>query len=198
MHPHDSSVQALRSRQAGMSLLMVMMVLVIVGFLGVSAMRIAMTGERGARNDRDLQVATQAAEAALLDAEYDIFGPGVSQRRSVFGDKPDLSVFLAGCGDSGQAKGLCLADPGAPPSWLSVDLASGRAALFGEFTGRQFQAGGPGVTPARPPVYVIEPVPDPASRDLSSGSLKYVYRVTAMGFGPRANTQAVVQMLFRS
>ena len=32
---------------------------------------------------------------------------------------------------------------------------------------------------------------------VSSKDPKYLYRVTAMGFGPRKETQAVVQMYFR-
>jgi len=45
---------------------------------------------------------------------------------------------------------------------------------------------------------MIEVLDDPdAFGDLSIGKKKYVYRVTAMGFGPREDIQAVVQMVFR-
>lgn len=196
----EARLQSMRvaRRQAGMSLVMVMVILTIVSSLGLAAMRIVTTGERGARSDRDIQVALQAAEAALMDAEFDIFGPAASDRRALFGERPDLSSFVAGCGSTGMSTGLCALSSAGKPAWLAVDLKGGRAAEFGQFTHRAFQAGGPGVTPARRPAYVIEAIPDPADRDLGSTSPKYIYRVTAAGFGPRIESQVVLQMLFRS
>lgn len=44
---------------------------------------------------------------------------------------------------------------------------------------------------------MIEPIPDPGERDLSSVN-KYVFRVTAMGFGPRDDIQAVTQIIYRN
>jgi type IV pilus assembly protein PilX len=70
-------------------------------------------------------------------------------------------------------------------------------AAFGQFTARTFQAGGPGVQPEKPPRYVIEVMRDPSDRDLATRRPRYIYRITAMGFGPRADIQAVVQMLYR-
>lgn len=189
---------ALPRRQAGVSLVVVMMILVIVSMLGIAASRIAISAERGARSDRDLQVALQSAEAALMDAEFDIFGPAASDRRAVFGSQPDLSLFSAECGNSGASTGLCALAPAGRPSWLRVDMTGARAAEFGQFTHRTFQAGGSGLNPARRPAYVIEALRDPADRDLGGASPQYIYRVTAMGFGPRVDTRVVLQMLFRS
>ena len=59
----------LYTRQSGVSLVVVLLLLVIVSMLGIASMQIAMMGERGARNDRDMQIAWQSAEAALVDAE---------------------------------------------------------------------------------------------------------------------------------
>lgn len=187
-----------RPLQEGASLLTVLMILAIVSSIGIAAVRIAITGERSARSDRDVHVALQSAEAALMDAEFDIFGPGSSDRRAVFGSRPDLSLFAAGCGGTGNASGLCSLVSSGRPAWLAADLTSDHAAEFGQFTHRSFPAGASGVTPARRPTYVIEPIPDPADRDLGSTSPKYIYRVTAMGFGPRADARVVLQMLFRS
>jgi len=185
-------------RQDGMSLLLVLMILSIVSTLGIAATQIALLAERSARSDRDFQVALQSAEAALMDAEFDIFGPAASDRRSAFGERPDLSNFVTGCGSSGITAGLCAPVVAGKPAWLTVDMTGDAVTEIGQFTHRAFQAGGSGVMPARRPAYVIEPVPDPADRDLGSSAPKYIYRVTAMGFGPRKDTKAVVQMLFRS
>ena len=62
----------LHHQQSGMSLIMVLLILVVVSLLGVGGAQIALMSERGARNDRDLQMAWQAAEAGLIDAENDI------------------------------------------------------------------------------------------------------------------------------
>lgn len=189
-------------RESGVSLIIVLILLVIVSLLGIGAAQISLMGERGTRNERDLQMAWQGAEAALMDAEFDMRGPGTANRSSVF-TKNDSSAFVVGsCGTSDNSKGLC--DPSTvtgKPLWLSTDLAADdpAAALYGAFTGRAFTAGADGLQPAKKPRYMIEVLPDTEAFGNASGgaSKKFVYRVTAMGFGPRADIQAVTQMLFR-
>ena len=71
---------------------------------------------------------------------------------------------------------------------------------YGQFTGRTFAAGGAGVQPAQAPRYVIEAIKDPGDTNAfmcKGDECKYVYRVTAMGFGPRSDIQAVLQMTYR-
>ena len=195
-------------RNSGASLIVVMLILVVVSILGVSGIQVAMMGERGTRNDRDQQVAWQAAEAALMDAEFDIEGlpaSSTSKRNAIFKSKEtDVMQFITDCGTSGQNVGLCSLNATGKPAWLTVDFSTtGTGAPtveFGTFTGRVFPAGAKGVQPIRPPRYVIEPISDPRfSRTSRPGSdSRYVYRVTAMGFGPNAQTQAVVQMTYRN
>ena len=196
-----------RKRSVGASLIVVMLILVVVSILGISGIQIAMMGERATRNDRDQQVAWQAAEVALLDAEFDIEGlpiTSTNKRNSVFKlRETDFTKFVQDCGNSGQSRGLCLLNttPGAKPAWLTVDFtATGNNAPtteFGTFTDRSFPAGSKGIQPIRPPRYVIEPIPDPNEANITAQP-RYVYRVTAMGFGPTADTQAVVQMIYRN
>lgn len=184
--------------QRGASLLIVLIILVVTSMLGVMGMQIAMMAERGARNDRDVQVAWQSAEAGLQDAEFDIAGPVTSTRRSVFGPTPDVTLFPAGCGTSGTSKGLCALVASGKPAWLTVDFDGNAVASFGQFTGQAFPTGSHGAAPSRPPRYVIEPVRDPGDRDLASTQPKFIYRITAMGYGPRPDVQVVLQVLFRS
>ena len=190
-------VGALQLTQAGASLIVVLMILIIVSLIGVGGAQIALMGERGARNDRDMQIALQSAEAGLLDAVEDISAP-VSTRIDIF-DGKNAVAFVAGCGTSGNSRGLC--DDtlvGTKPAWLAVDFtdasASAPTVAYGTFTGRTFSSGGAGVRPALPPRYVIELVSDPAA---SQSETSYMYRVTVMGFGPRADIQAVLQMMYR-
>ena len=190
-----------RASMHGASLLMVMMILVIVSILGVSGVQLALMSEKGARNDRDMQMAWQSAEAALQDAEFDMRGPGTSNRQATFANNTK-SAFLPGCGSasSGNSKGLCTPTAFGKAVWLTTDFvaSSSPTTEFGDFTGRAFDAGSTGIRSAKKPRYMIEVLDDPdAFGDLSIGKKKYVYRVTAMGFGPREDIQAVVQMVFR-
>lgn len=189
-------------RQGGASLIMVMIVLTIVSLLGITGIQVSMMSERGARNDRDQQLAWQSAEAALIDAEIDISGPGASTRRAIFTSK-DASSFVDGCGTTGNTRGLCNIVSSGRPTWLTAGFdfsdtsSSAPSAAYGEFTGRTFESGTVGVQPAQPPRYVIEMLVDPGRVDLSKTGSEFVYRVTAIGFGPRTDIQAVLQMIYR-
>lgn len=180
-----------------------MIVLTVVSLLGIAGIQISSLGEKSARNDRDSQIAWQSAEAALLDAEFDIRTP-ISTRSGIFAaENIDTSVFEDGCGEAGDSKGLCAAREIGQPAWLTVDFnddsAQSRTVPYGQFTNRTFAAGAVGAQPSRAPRYVIELVEDTAAGgDCANSSKKcFAYRVTAMGFGLRPEIQAVVQGLVR-
>ena len=63
-----------RSRQHGAVLIVALLFLVILTILGVTAMTATTFEEKISGNTRDLNVAFQAAEAALRDARRDING----------------------------------------------------------------------------------------------------------------------------
>jgi type IV pilus assembly protein PilX len=174
--------------QQGATLIIVMIVLLIVELLGVAAAQIALMSERSARSSRDTEIALQSAEAALADAELYI-----SQTPARF-DGKNSAAFIVGCGTSGSSKGLCASAGAGKPAWLSVDFASdtGPTISLGEFTITDYQ-NTLGQLTAKPPRYVIELVPDTSGTQGSN----FVYRVTAMGFGPRPQVQAVLQMIYR-
>ena len=194
-----ATVQSMRVhiQQDGASLVVVLMILIIVSLIGVGAAQIALMSERGARNDRDLQIAMQSAEAALLDAVDDMSASS-STRVAIF-DGKNAVAFVAGCGSTGTSLGLCSDSlVGGKPAWLTVDFtqtgSGARTVPYGTFTGRTFASGGAGVRPALAPRYVIELVQEPSG---NQSITSYLYRVTAMGFGPRADIQVVLQMLYR-
>ncbi|WP_233194285.1 PilX N-terminal domain-containing pilus assembly protein [Acidovorax sp. 30] len=196
-----------------MSLIVVMLILIVASVLGVGGIQIAMMAERGTRNERDMQVAWQGAEAGLIDAEFDIEGlpaSSANKRNTIFkrGDV-DLAKFIDNCGDSGQSIGLCSLKETGKPAWLIVDFTTSgsgaKAVELGTYTGRDFPSGVKGTQPARPPRYVIEPILDRygvksyRTTDPSAGSgPSYVYRITSMGFGPNAETQGVLQIIYRN
>lgn len=185
-------------RESGVSLIMVLIILVATSLLGVGGAQIAMMSERGARNDRDQQIAWQAAEAGVTDAERDISNSS-STRKSIF-DGKSVTAFVPGCGTSGTSLGLCtlVTSNSSKSAWLAVDFtdSSGPTTAFGAFTGTTYPFGDVGIQPELPPHYVIEIVPDNTG-DATPGGQAYVYRITAMGFGPRKDIQAVVQTIYR-
>ena len=187
-----------RDSSRGIAMIMVLLVLVVCTLLGVGGAQIAMMSEKSARSDRDMQLAWQSAESALIDAELDMTS-AISSRNVIF-DGKSSAPFVSGCGTSGTSVGLCAAPLAGKPAWLTVDFtATGSGApttAFGQFTGRAFTSGAAGVQPAKPPRYVIEIIPDPTPYDQSQAQ-PMVYRVTAMGFGPRPDIQAVIQMIYR-
>lgn len=189
------------SDQRGFSLITTLILLIVVTMLGIGASQMVLLSERATRFDRDAQIAFQAAEAALIDAEFDIRGPNTStsQRMASFSASSGLG-FIDGCGTGGSL-GLCSsAADGQKPVWYSVDFtdesSSAKTVKFGNFTGRTFATGTSGIRPEIAPRYIIEVLPDkrPGS---SASAQRTLFRVTAMGFGPRKETQAVVQMIFR-
>ena len=191
------------SGQRGFSLITTLILLVVVTVLGIGASQIALLAEKSTRFGRDAQIAFQAAEAALIDAEFDIRGPNTSanQRLATF-VTGNRVAFIDGCG-TGISRGLCLpAVPGQKPVWYanSVDFtdetSNATTVRFGDFTGRTMSTGSSGIRPEILPHYIIEVIPDPTP-GLNTSSQPTLYRVTAMGFGPRKSTQAVLQMIFR-
>ncbi len=194
MNSHQPALIRPDNRQDGASLIMVMMILIVVSLLGISGAQIGLMSERGARNDRDMQMAWQAAEAALIDAEFDMTG-ATATRKDLF-DGKNRTAFLPGCGTSGRSAGLCAATTVGKPAWLMVDFtdttANAPTTAFGTFSGRTFKSGNLGVQPAQAPRYIIELVEDPLDKK------SVIYRVTAMGFGPRTDIQAMLQVIYRT
>lgn len=193
--------------QRGVTLIVVLLILVVVTILGIGGAQIALLGERSTRYDRDYLVASQAAEAALMDAEFDIRGPvdpaaSAVTRVNQF-NQTNLGIFVPGCGNNGNTRGLC--EPYADnvkPVWATVDFldesATAPSVAFGTFTGRTFDAGPTGIRPERAPRYVIELIDDATpGGSAAGGKVAKMYRVTAIGFGPRTDIQVVMQIAFR-
>jgi type IV pilus assembly protein PilX len=203
-------MKRMNPKQNGIALIFVLLILVVVSLLGIGGAQLAMMGERGARNERDTQVARQYAEEALVDAEFDIRGPGTSPRKDFFNSETNFST---NCGTSGDLQGLCAQATAGKPVWLTVNFedpsANANYMTLGGKTGRTIpNSNGNGIQPAFPPRYIVEWLPDKnvgkaagleTSRGKAAGSIpaQRLYRVTAMGFGPRLDIQTVLQMVYR-
>ena len=194
------------THQDGMSLVISLVMLIAILILSISLANLALQGEKATRNDRDRQVAFSAAEAALKDAEMDIDSQSQSQSpitRSQIFDAASNLFFEEGCGkgDGNKYQGLCLpAGSGQIPVWLNIDMGSDRSdsssVKFGRFTGQTFVTG-KALFPSKLPRYIIEVLPDIEAGQRADDQTKYIFRITAIGFGVSTKTQVVLQSFYR-
>lgn len=102
----------LRSRQQGISLVVVLVLLVAMSLLGVAVLRSSAMQERMSANLRDRSISFQAAEAALRYAQEDVLGGAMADPDDAW----DIRVpTLDDC-----VTGVSVCPPGEDPIWSSV------------------------------------------------------------------------------
>jgi type IV pilus assembly protein PilX len=200
----DMTLRTTLPVQRGIALVTAMIMLIVISIIAIAGAQLAIGSKRMASNQRDRDLALQAAEAALLDAEMDIQGVSAPAGRSALFSGTTLNVlpFVAGCntGTSGAAafQGLCDPILNGTPNWLSVDFAqtngTARTVAYGTFTGRVFPTAANGLLPAALPRYIIEPIADTSP---GANESTYVFRITAVGYGANAATRAMLQSYYR-
>jgi type IV pilus assembly protein PilX len=192
--------------QRGVTLVVVLVLLIASVFLGVSAAVIALQTEKASRGDRDRQIAFQAAEAALIDAQRDIENAGstapnhralVMAPDSALGFPPADQAQVCNPSSDPVGFGLCKRPASSTAnSWPAVDLSDPAISVpYGQFTGQQFTTGQAGL-PAKPPRYVIELMPY-VQPGQNARTQSFAYRISAIGFGTNVDTQVVLQAFYR-
>jgi type IV pilus assembly protein PilX len=170
--------------QRGVALFLALVVLLIITVLGVSGLQTTTLEERMAANARDRDLAFQAAEAALIDAER----------------------FLnsAVLGEFANNNGRYLLNSVRIPIWHGNNRREGEGGVI-TFSVNRPGAGAqaaPIPTVVRQPEYFIEQFPAtlPPGGSLEAGvpadEIAF-FRVTARGFGGRENTVVVLQTGFQ-
>lgn len=174
--------------QRGLSLITALLFMVAALVLGVSVVGINVMQERMIGNTKDRELAMQAAEAALRDAESDISA-----------NLNATSVFSADC-----SGGLCTPpSQRTTPSPLPVHEQPGfswadatKVRSYGSHTAA---AAFPKV--AQAPAYVIEKLGGmgvaPGESEIDpSGPSRTAYRITARATGAREDTVVVLQSIY--
>lgn len=194
--------------QKGATLAVALIFLVLITLITVTALSTTTLEEKMAGNFKDLELASQAAQAALRDAKLDINGvlyPGAAPTTTA----PRTPAISGGTGFGASGggfgtvatgtcstAGLCLpmgllyTDTPNNASWvLSQNFTAAPSVQYGTYT--LFPAF-PGV--ARQPRYLIEAV---TLKGSGTGSSPFwVYRITAVGYGANVNTQVIAQEVF--
>ena len=196
-------------QQRGAILIISLMFMVVLTMLALTTMGGITLEERMSGQYRDLNVAFQAAESALRDAERDIWGTGtatatprapVMNGRAGFGSPVGTPGTCTPISSTNYGGGLCVpATIGANPAFPSADLGatSTVAVPYGQYTGATAL---PNVSSQ--PRYVIEGIAEginPAPSTLSLGNptgLTTYYRITVQGFGVNPNTRVMLQEMY--
>ena len=163
--------------QRGAVLVTGLIFMVIATLLTLAMLRITMSEDRMAVNSRNQQLALQAAEAVLSDAETTVF------KAAPFW--PYSAAFTAQC-----ANGLCTPSTSSTPRWKTVNWDSPAET-------RSFAPTTPvlGEVPAQPR-YIVELIGLPPSPDAALGCTTALLRLTARGQGP-GHATAFVQTVYR-
>ncbi|MEK8049625.1 PilX N-terminal domain-containing pilus assembly protein [Ideonella sp. DXS22W] len=185
-----------RAPEQGFSLIIILLTMLVLSFLALGAMNSAVVQERMAGNARDRNVALQAAEAALRDAEADIEA-----------NADAANGFTEDC-----TGGLCIppsdtaSGPKSAPVWQTIDWAAkGRA--YGSRTGAPAVPGPGNEALATQPRYIIERLPTlpPRSGDTACvgggcgnapTDKARAYRITARASGVNASTVVMLQSVY--
>lgn len=183
-----------RRKSSGFSLPFILLLIVVLGFMALAGMSSGIVQERMAGNQRDQNVALQAAEAALRDAEADI-----EANLSV------ASAFTTAC-----AGGLCVAPsmtvaaPQSAPLWQSIDWST-QARAYGSATGAPALVGPGNTALASQPRYFVEVLPSlppGAGNSVCQGCTTTgperarAYRITVRASGVRDSTVVMLQSVY--
>ena len=183
--------------QQGISLVIVMIFLVILSVLGVNAIQTSTLSSRVARNEADRNLAFQAAEAALRDAQLDVNNLAVDRTACVAGvgtcrakSIKNYSGFNDACTDgrccTHPSVINCPTKPSVLPVWEDTTkwTTTGGSVAYGRFTGATALP-----VVAFQPRYLLEPF------EIQDG---FVYRITALGYGANDSTQVMLQTTMRA
>jgi type IV pilus assembly protein PilX len=180
-------------RQQGASLIVVLIIIVLMTIIGLVGMNTAFIEEKMAGNSREQSVAFAAAEAALSDGEQDVMTSG-----RISG----ATGFAANCSADSDYVGLCSIETGVLP-WDAVDWSATSSPAFVTYGAKTNDNKKPLPGVANQPRYILEALPNTAPGNSlassSSGTVpanKYIYRLTAIGYGADPSTRATVQSVY--
>ena len=199
-----------RRAQRGIALVFVLLMMVIAITAALFAARMTLLGDKASRNDRDRQIAFQAAELALNDAELDIMDVNIAKaaggkgRGCKFGNPAAAFYPDAGCSADTDRRGFCQAPTDGKLLYKQIDWKKDsddtvrQYVKYGEFTGRsgQLTIDGGVPTPKRPPKYIIvqsSPGKLQVLRGKQTAQIEAAYKVYALGYGVNENTKVMLE-----
>ena len=221
MFEHSRRDTWIRPGQNGVALIVVLIFIVALTSLAIYSARDVSLGERLARNQLDSQVAREAAEAALRDAEFDLQLPNGTLRTGAFCSRDNITERPINTNQAGSSFGAdCLrgqcsiatsiltsSNYSAAPSttnyepwWPATrgglwnDDLSTKPTTAASANCASFKGGVPfGTFSGRTRIPGVSRQPEYLIEKIT---LDFV-RITARGFGRNPNTEIVLQSYFR-
>jgi len=192
-------------RQSGAILVIALMFLVLLTIIGVSSISGVTLEEKMAGNLYQQNLAFQAAESALRDAEIDLESGigGTCTATSIVGcagarDPMTIATNFANNCSAAFLSGVCR-QPAIPAATWQTEIvtASGwdwtevnKTVSYGMYTGAPPLTG-----VSRQPRYVIEYLQE--KDDVSTTPTTRYFRISARGWGANANTNVTLQTVYR-
>lgn len=176
----NHSIRHISQKESGVVLITALIFLMVLTMIVISALRSGTLEERMAANSRNRQVALQASEAVLHDAEDQLFSnPGYK------------SKFDSGIGTN-LANGFYRAPvAGSTPRWQTIDWSSSTQTLsFSSTSGLSLY----GVDSA--PKFIVEIISPPSRSNSTVPCSKGLATVTARGVGKDSST-VFIQIMYR-
>ena len=196
----------------GIALPVVLMFLLVITIAAVFGIRRSTLGEGITRNQLDYEIARQSAEAALRDAERDLFSSYTAMpahaRCDRTGSRPLKDKLVPGLWESTCPKGQCRVSPDYLAASNYATMANAQAwwpaakgGLWGDNSGAlncgTFSGGVPiGTYTGTPDIGGVARQPEYLIEWIDRGS-DAVMRITARGFGTDINTEVVLQSYVR-
>ena len=189
----------LSRRQDGVILFVALIFLVVLTLLGISLYSTTTAEEKMARNYRDVEVATRAAEAAIRDAKIRIKGWWVydptKDNTGVLPKPINILAFTSSC-----TNGLCAGAPqpidSTKTSSSGVTLGSCGAACDGVDTNYATTKSQPIPGLSSQPKYLIEEIDWQPLGSAAGDPPTQAYRITALGLGRLTTTQVLKQEVY--
>jgi type IV pilus assembly protein PilX len=162
----------MRKRQSGMVLFVALVLLLILSMIGVTVARMQTVEERMARNEDNRQLAHQAAEAALRNAEASL------------GNAPPISTF---CNNTGGY--YCLNQSAGTSQIPSLNWSA--AANVATYSGPALSA------PEQSPKIAMEFIGQTAAPGDNLSGPPPTYRVTVQGLNADGTPSVLLQSIYR-
>lgn len=189
-----AAITKMQRHERGFTLIAILVMMVVLAFIALAGISTSIVQERMAGNARDRNVALQAGEAALRDAERDI----------------EANLSMSSAFEDGCTAGLCLppsmtaSAPQSAPVWTALDWST-KARAYGSVTGAGALMGAGNVALASQPRYVIEMLPTLPPVAGASGCIgcttvalekARAYRITVRATGVRNSTVVMLQSMY--
>jgi type IV pilus assembly protein PilX len=181
----DRALRQASPNQSGVVLITGLIFMVILTMIVLAVLRSGSLEERMAANARNRQLAMQAAEAVLRDAEETLFTDPMPA---------PFDPYTPGSFSEVCTGGYCRpAAAGGTPRWQEID--------WSDAVSRTFASDASNLTPAlvaSQPRYIVEPI-DPPHRTSTENETctQGLYRVTARGVGPDGS-EVFVEATYRA